>query len=585
MPTTLHPYLGLWSVLLPWVSPYRRTIAFAVLAIVAIATALLSLGLGIAALIDRGLTDHQALTTIIGFCVCAAVLLAVGSYARTILVNQLAERVIADMRLAMFRQLLALPPAWFETHPRGDIIARFTSDAVMIQTVLASQVSMAVRNLLVLAGGLVMLSLTSPTLTLLIVLMLPIVVIPVVLVARRLRHHSRQAQTSQAHLTIALDESLAAIDDIVIFGRSTYIASRFAQACQASYAAAKSQIHTRALLSALVIFLAIATIALLFWFGGQGLIAGDLTGGALSAFVFYSALVVTALAALSDLGGELGRAAAATHRMHALLTESPPPPPKATTPFPMLADATDTPVIALHRVRFSYPSRPHISAVGEVSFTVALGERVALVGASGAGKTTLLKLVLGLIAADAGEIRIGGVALGDLDRDALRHHIAVVPQHASLFSASIKDNIGFADPSKPMSEIETAAKRAGMHEFIAGLPHGYQTLIGEKGVQLSGGQRAQVAIARALLRDAPILLLDEATASLDSATEAKVRKGLETLLAARTSLVIAHRLASVVDATRIVVLDRGRVVAVGQHKTLLRESEIYRNLASLQLLA
>ena len=577
------PLLKSLALLLPWVAPYRHKIALTLLAIIVIAAALLSLGLGIAVLVDQGLHSPTSLNKTIGFCLIAALLLAVGSYGRVLLVNQLAERIIADMRQAMFTRLLTLPPTWFEDTPRGDIIARFTSDSVLIQTVLASHLSMAARNILLLVGGMAMLVLTNPGLTVLILLLLPLVVVPVVIIGRRLRQQSRQAQTSLAQLAVEIDESLAAIDDIAIFGRQDYMARRFAEACQTNYRIAKQQVHSRGLLSGLVIFFGFAVIALIFWLGGRALISEDMTPGALSAFAFYAALVATAIAALTDMGGELQRAMAAFQRIQALLDTQPPALPRRRQPFPDLSKLSPTPMIAFDKVSFCYPSRK-TPALSNISFAIAHGEKVAIVGRAGAGKTTLFKLVLGLLAADRGRISIGGVAVDALAGDALRQHIAVVPQRPALFSASIKDNIGFASAKATPADIEAAAKTAGMHAFIAGLPQGYATPIGEKGVQLSGGQRAQIAIARALLRDAPILLLDEATAALDAATEKEIQRGLNALLKQRTSLVIAHRLATVMDCDRIIVLEEGRLLASGSHQQLLAKSAVYQNLASLQLL-
>ena len=572
----------------PWIVPHKKQIILALLSILLVAVALLSLGRGISLLVDSGFGqgEESLLRRAVMICVGITALLALGSYMRTVLINRVAERVISDIRKAMFRHMIGLSTTWFESRRRGDLISTFATDTTMIQSILASSMSMAARNVLLLFGGLIMVILTSPKLTLVILGVVPVVVVPLVVIGRMLRRQSRVAQDRIADLSVEIEESLSSIDDILAFGRGDMMVRRFEQAAENSFNASRKRILLRGIMSGMVIFLVFAAITFILWLGGLDLLRGDISAGDLSAFVFYAALVATSVGALSDIGGEWQRLGGAAERIAELLKQNDYlAEPQTPIAFPEQLSAEQAEhFIAFDQVTFSYPTRPHQSSLDHLSFTVKQGETVAIVGESGAGKSTIFKMLLRLYDPIAGNISIGGVDLKDMTTDDVRGHMAVVPQNASLFSSSVYDNIAFGKPDASPADIEQAAEEAHADTFIADLPQGYNTLIGEKGVQLSGGQRQRLAIARALLRDAPILLLDEATSALDSSSEQKVQSALMHLMQNRTTIVIAHRLSTVINADRILVMDYGQLVASGDHDTLLATSPIYHKLASLQFM-
>lgn len=572
----------------PWIVPHKKQIILALLSILLVAVALLSLGRGISLLVDSGFGqgEESLLRRAVMICVGITALLALGSYMRTVLINRVAERVISDIRKAMFRHMIGLSTSWFESRRRGDLISTFATDTTMIQSILASSMSMAARNVLLLFGGLIMVILTSPKLTLVILGVVPVVVVPLVVIGRMLRRQSRIAQDRIADLSVEIEESLSSIDDILAFGRGDMMVRRFEQAAENSFNASRKRILLRGIMSGMVIFLVFAAITFILWLGGLDLLRGDISAGDLSAFVFYAALVATSVGALSDIGGEWQRLGGAAERIAELLKQNDYlAEPQTPIAFPEQLSAEQAEhFIAFDQVTFSYPTRPHQSSLDHLSFTVKQGETVAIVGESGAGKSTIFKMLLRLYDPIAGNISIGGVDLKDMTTDDVRGHMAVVPQNASLFSSSVYDNIAFGKPDASPADIEQAAEEAHADTFIADLPRGYNTLIGEKGVQLSGGQRQRLAIARALLRDAPILLLDEATSALDSSSEQKVQSALMHLMQNRTTIVIAHRLSTVINADRILVMDYGQLVASGDHDTLLATSPIYHKLASLQFM-
>ncbi|MEC8728396.1 MAG: ABC transporter transmembrane domain-containing protein [Pseudomonadota bacterium] len=572
----------------PWIVPHKKQIILALLSILLVAVALLSLGRGISLLVDSGFGqgEESLLRRAVMICVGITALLALGSYMRTVLINRVAERVIYDIRKAMFRHMIGLSTSWFESRRRGDLISTFATDTTMIQSILASSMSMAARNVLLLFGGLIMVILTSPKLTLVILGVVPVVVVPLVVIGRMLRRQSRIAQDRIADLSVEIEESLSSIDDILAFGRGDMMVRRFEQAAENSFNASRKRILLRGIMSGMVIFLVFAAITFILWLGGLDLLRGDISAGDLSAFVFYAALVATSVGALSDIGGEWQRLGGAAERIAELLKQNDYlAEPQTPIAFPEQLSAEQAEhFIAFDQVTFSYPTRPHQSSLDHLSFTVKQGETVAIVGESGAGKSTIFKMLLRLYDPIAGNISIGGVDLKDMTTDDVRGHMAVVPQNASLFSSSVYDNIAFGKPDASPADIEQAAREAHADTFIADLPRGYNTLIGEKGVQLSGGQRQRLAIAKALLRDAPILLLDEATSALDSSSEQKVQSALMHLMQNRTTIVIAHRLSTVINADRILVMDNGQLVASGDHDTLLATSPIYHKLASLQFM-
>ena len=567
----------------PWIRPYRADVAKAFGAIIMVVAALLLLGRGIAYLVDAGLggSDGALLNQAVAICVGIAVLLAAGSYLRTVLINRVGERVIADIRKAAFNHTLGLSSGWFEQARIGDVISTITVDTSLIQTLVASSLSMALRNFLVLLGGVLLLILTSAKLTLVILGVLPLIIAPVILIGRRLRKQSQIAQDKLADISVAAEETFSAISTVQAFARDQLMRARFDTVAEAYYAASNKRLMLRGLISGVVILVGFSAITFILWIGGQDLLSGKITAGDLSAFVFYAALVASSIASLSDMAGELQRVAAATERITRLLSAkqtiiSP------THPRPL---PQGTLSVCFDRVSFRYEEVRDLPTLTDISFDIQPAERVAIVGPSGAGKSTILKLILRLSDVSAGKVLVGGVDVCEVAIADLRGAIGLVAQETALFSGTIAENILFGRPDASPDDVREAAKDANIDDFIASLPMGYQTSIGEKGIRLSGGQRQRIAIARALLRNPSILLLDEATSALDSQSEQVVQNALMRLLEGRTTVIVTHRLATVLNADRIIVMDRGAIVAIGKHEELLSSCPFYHELVSLQLVA
>ncbi len=566
---------------LPWLAPYRAALAGAGAASLVAAGAVLAIGAGLRYLVDEGFAsgDPALLDRAVVALVGVVLLLAAASYARSFLIAWAGERVVADLRKAAFGRAVGLGPVFFESRRVGEVVSRISADTTLVQTVIGTSAAIAVRNALMFAGGLAMLVATSPKLSGLALLAIPLVVAPVVVLGRRLRRLSRETQDRVADIGAQAEETLGAVRVAQAFGREESERRRFGARVEDAFAAAARQARGRAALAAIAIAVVFGAVSAVLWVGGRDMVAGRITPGELSAFVFYAVVVAASTGALSEVLGDLQRAAGAVERLMALLEERPEiARPANPRPLP------DPPAgrVAFERVTFRYPSRPGLAALEEFSLAVEPGETVALVGPSGAGKTTVFQLLLRFYDPAAGTVRLDGVPLVEADPAEARARIGLVPQEATIFSGDVAGNIRYGRPDASDAEVRAAAEAAHALEFIDRLPEGFATQLGEKGARLSGGQRQRIAIARAVLRDPAVLLLDEATSSLDAESERAVRSALERIMAGRTTLVIAHRLATVLRADRIVAMDRGRVAATGRHAELLVRSPLYARLAALQ---
>jgi len=563
--------------------PYRARIAGAVLALVIAAACVLALGQGLKHVVDNGFGsgDPRLLDEALGAMIAVAAVLAVATYFRFFLMMTTGERVITDLRRAVFDHILGLEPGFFEATRTGEVISRLSTDTTLLQQVIGFGLSMFVRNLLMMTGAAVMLFVVSWKLALMVLLGVPATLVPILLLGRRVRRLSRDNQDRVADVSAYVDEAIHEIRTVQAYAHEDADRANFAGHAEAAYGAGVARIRQKALLISSVMLIAFSAVGLILWLGGYDVLAGRLTAGELSAFVFYALVVAGGAGTVSEVWGELQRAAGATERLVELLETQPgivaPAQPKHVGP-----EAAGE--IEFDGVSFAYPARPGSTALHGFSLRVARGERVALVGPSGAGKSTVFALLARFYDPQAGTVRIDGTDLRDLEPRALRRLLAVVPQEPVIFAASVLDNVRYGRPQAERAEVERACERAFALEFIERLPQRFDTPLGERGVTLSGGQRQRLSIARALLADRPILLLDEATSSLDAASERMVQKALGELERGRTTLVIAHRLATVRHADRIVVMERGAIVAQGTHAQLMREAGLYASLAALQFL-
>jgi ATP-binding cassette subfamily B protein len=563
--------------------PYRARILIAVLALLAGVACVLALGRGVQHVVDRGFGsgDPRLLDQALATMLAVAALYAGATWVRFYFMMTTGERVVTDLRRAVFDHILALEPAFFEKERTGEVVSRLTNDATLLQQVIGYGLSMFVRNALMMAGAAAMLFVTSWKLALLVLVGAPATLLPILLLGRRVRRLSRASQDRVADVSAYVDEAVHEIRTVQAYAHEDADRAGFARHAEAAYRIGVERISHKGFLIAAVILIAFSAVGIILWIGGHDVLAGRLTQGELAAFVFYAAVVAIGAGTVAEVWGELQRAAGASERLAELLDT----PARIVAPrAPVTAPRGSSLEIQFDGVRFAYPARPDTPALEGFALRVAPGERVALVGPSGAGKSTVFALLLRFYDPQQGAVRIGGVDLREMDPRAARRLVAVVPQDPVIFAASVLENVRYGRPEATREAVMAACERACALEFIERLPQGLDTPLGERGVTLSGGQRQRLSIARALLADRPLLLLDEATSSLDAAAERLVQQGLEALEQGRTTLVIAHRLATVQNAQRIVVLERGGIAAQGTHAELMRQGGLYASLARLQFL-
>ncbi|TGS13192.1 ATP-binding cassette domain-containing protein [Mesorhizobium sp. M2E.F.Ca.ET.209.01.1.1] len=567
--------------LFPYITRYRKLAVGAILSLIVAAVTTLALPMAVRRMIDHGFqaSGSTFIAEYFAALVAMAALLAAASASRYYFVITLGERVVADIRRDVFSHVTTLSPAFFDRAHSGEIVSRLAADTTQVKSAVGATASVALRNLILGLGAVAMMVVTSPKLSALVIAAIPLIVLPLVAFGRSVRRKSRQAQDTLAEATAYASEQIGAVRTLQAFTNEKLVTGRFSSAVDAAFEAARASVFARSFLTFFAIFMIFSSVVAVLWFGSRDVLAGTLSPGTLSQFLLYSVFAAGALGALSEVWSELSQAAGAAERLTEILAETPTIQ-RPVDPQPLPATAKGA--ISFDDVSFSYPARPDRAAVHGLSFQVKPGETVAIVGPSGAGKSTVFSLILRFYDPETGRIVIDGVDLREADPAAIRERIAIVPQDVTIFAASVRDNIGFGRQGAGEAEIEAAAKAALADEFIARLDKGYDSQVGERGVTLSGGQRQRIAIARAILRDAPILLLDEATSALDAESETLVQRALERLMRGRTTIVIAHRLATVLKADRILVMEGGRIVEEGTHQSLVAKGGIYARLAKLQ---
>ncbi|GGK44591.1 ABC transporter transmembrane domain-containing protein [Salinarimonas ramus] len=573
--------LGALRPLVGFAMRYKGRIAAALAALVVASIATLAVPLAVRRVIDHGFSDAQGdlISAYFAMLIVVVLFLAAGSALRYYFVITLGERVVADVRGAVFERLTMLDPAFFDASRAGELVSRLTADTTQVKAAFGASISIALRNVVLLVGAIALMIWTSPKLSALVLVALPLIVVPIIVSGRRVRRRSRVAQDKLADASAFAAEAVGAVRTMQAFGMERATAARFADAAEQAYDAARISVRARAILTGAAIFLVSASVVGVLWYGAQSVLAGTMTGGTLGQFVLYAVFAASAMGQLSEVYGELAQAAGSAERLGEIL-EAMPAVKAPENPRALPEPATGS--LAFEDVRFHYPTRLEAPALEGVSFAVRPGERVALVGPSGSGKSTVLQLILRFYDPEAGRVIVDGVPVPEADPVALRRRLALVPQEPTIFGVSVLDNIRYGRPDAGEEEVRRAAELASADAFIRTLPEGYATLVGERGVTLSGGQRQRIAIARAILKDAPILLLDEATSALDAESEHAVQEALDRLMEGRTTLVIAHRLATVRSADRILVMENGRIVEEGDHDGLVAKGGLYARLARLQ---
>ncbi len=569
--------VGVLRALVPYFVPYKFLVILALLALVITATVSLTLPVAARKVIDGfSAGNYTLLNQYFLAAVGIAAIFALGTGLRYYIVTRLGERVVADLRSAIFSRMIGMSPAYYEALMTGEVLSRITTDTTLILSVIGSSASWLLRNMLMMSGGLAMMLWTSPKLTGLVLLIVPLILGPILILGRRLRGLSRENQDWIAASSAKASEGLLSVQTVQAFTHEISTALEFSEVIERAFDSAKARIKVRALITMIIIFVVFSGVMGVLWVGAIDVRSGITSAGELVQFVIYATIVASSTAALSELWAELQRAAGATERLVELLNA------EDTVVDPETPKAPIVGPIKFENVSFSFPTRPDVSALNKVSFIINPGETVALVGPSGAGKSTIIQMLQRFFDPQFGKISFGDVDLSEMDRSAFRKFMSIVPQDPVIFASSAYDNILFGRPGAERSEVVQAAKSAAAHDFISELPNGYESFVGEQGVMLSGGQKQRIAIARAILRDAPVLLLDEATSALDSESEALVQNAFESLSKDRTTLVVAHRLATVKNSDRILVMEQGQIIAQGTHSELISQGGLYSRLAQLQ---
>jgi ATP-binding cassette subfamily B protein len=567
--------------LLPYLLRYRGRVIAAFIALVIAALTTLIVPIAVRRMIDFGFSKDglELIDSYFSVMLAVAAVLAIASAARFYLVTTLGERIVADLRSQVFAHLTVLSPAFFDRSQSGELLSRLTADTTQIKSAVGASVSIALRNLVLFVGASIMMVVTSPKLSAFVLGAIPLIVLPLVGFGRAVRRRSRAAQDTLAETSAFAGEQIGAVRTLQAYTNERPVVTHFTRAVELAYRAAQSATLTRAILTAVAIFLVFASVVLVLWIGAQDVLAGRMTAGRLSQFVLYAVFAAGGLGELSQVWGEISAASGAAERLFEIMRAEPAiKAPARPTPLPVRGRGE----VAFDNVHFIYPARPDTPALHGITFQVKAGEKVAIVGPSGAGKSTIFHLILRFYDPTSGTVSLDGVPANAADPRELRRHIALVPQDTAIFSSSVGENIRLGRPEATEAEVARAAEAAAAADFIKLLPDGYDTPVGERGITLSGGQRQRIAIARAILRNAPLLLLDEATSSLDAENETLVQKALARLMQERTTLVIAHRLATVLRCDRILVLDQGRIVEEGTHESLVVRGGLYARLAKLQ---